>query len=370
MTVPNIEQFYKHPYVLHQEWDDLIIFNYSHECTYDRAWDDVTLQARGIIFNKITGELVSRPWKKFFNFSEVNETSYSNLPQGPFTVTEKVDGSLGIYIRHKGQDYIATRGSFQSEQAQWGTQWFREHVKSEGMLLDYTYLFEIIYKQNKIVVDYGDFEGLVLLSCVNKETGVELPYEDVVKEAQKIGVTVVRQETGFTDINDLYTYCKGLPHTKEGFVVTFSNGLKVKMKGDQYCVIHKIVSRMTPIAFWEAWDLDTQCIPKDYLAQIPEEFRATCDDLHDMIHALHMNMSKEAMAQYEEVVAKVGTGDKKTFAITAKEQYPKLFSLIMSQYNQKPQSFWKEIHKRVRPTGNELPGYVAGADRIRRIQSE
>ena len=40
----------------------------------------------------------------------------------------------------------------------------------------HTYLFEIIYKENLIVVDYGDFEGLILLHAYN-QNGYEYKYE-------------------------------------------------------------------------------------------------------------------------------------------------------------------------------------------------
>ena len=34
-----------------------------------------------------------------------------------------------------------------------------------------TYLFEIIYPENRIVVDYGDYKGLVLIDVIDNETG-------------------------------------------------------------------------------------------------------------------------------------------------------------------------------------------------------
>jgi RNA ligase len=331
----------------------------------------VTLQARGIIFNKVTGELVAFPFVKFFNLGEMPQSSIGSLPSGPFTVTEKLDGSLGISLWHKGQPYIATRGSFQSDQAQWGTRWLREHVATEAMDPRYTYLFEILYHDNKIVIDYGDFEGLVLLSCINKETGEELPYEAISLEAKKIGVTVVRRETGFTDIEQLYTYCKGLPHSKEGFVVTFSNGLKVKMKGDAYCAIHKIISQMTPLAFWDAWDLEMADVPKEFLAQIPEEFRETADQLYNQIHALHWDMYNKAALQYAELRQMYGSAPTaKDVALAARDRFKETFSCIMYIHKGQTARVWDTIHKTVRPTGNVMPSGNKGAERLNRILQE
>ncbi len=40
---------------------------------------------------------------------------------------------------------------------------------------DKTYLFEIIYPENRIVVNYGDVEELVLLAIIDNATALDLP---------------------------------------------------------------------------------------------------------------------------------------------------------------------------------------------------
>jgi len=367
----NINDFYNHPKVHKMEWEDLVIFTYSRECQYDRSWDDITMAARGIIFNKVTGELIARPFKKFFNLTETFETSFGNLPDGPFVATEKVDGSLGICFPYKDQYWIATKGSFQSVQAIWATEWLRNNVHTKVLKGGWTYLFEVVYKENKIVVDYGDFEGLVLLSAVNIHTGEECTYQQMVEEAGFLGVRPVKQEPGFSTLEELYEYCKALPATQEGFVVTFSNGLKVKIKGDTYCRIHKMISRMTPLSYWEAWDLDLKDIPKEYLAQLPEEFRDVSDALYQQIYDMHWEPFKRIVQLYEGMKALLGPGaNKKTWAMRTKELHPQEFSSIMGLHNGKEGQVWWGLHKNVRPTWNILPQGVAGTDRIKRILSD
>ena len=81
---------------------------------------------------------------------------------------------------------IASRGSFISEQAEWANNFFffndelQQHVEN-SFKDEYTYLVEIVYKSNRIVVDYGDYEGLILLSAIETLTGVELPYDELLK---------------------------------------------------------------------------------------------------------------------------------------------------------------------------------------------
>ena len=97
---------------------DLWIWNYTAKCQYGRNWTEETMMARGLITNK-EGEIVSRPFKKFFNVAEHDgeDSKLPPLPDEPFKVYEKLDGSLGISYFIDGKVFIATRGSFVSEQA-------------------------------------------------------------------------------------------------------------------------------------------------------------------------------------------------------------------------------------------------------------
>jgi RNA ligase len=49
----------------------LIGFKYSLQTVYDHAWDEITLQYRGIVFEKSTGAIVAHPFHKFFNAEEI-----------------------------------------------------------------------------------------------------------------------------------------------------------------------------------------------------------------------------------------------------------------------------------------------------------
>ncbi|HRF99146.1 MAG TPA: hypothetical protein PLZ51_28235, partial [Aggregatilineales bacterium] len=74
----------------------------------------------------------------------------------------KMDGSLGILYRWQGAYYIATRGNFDSDQAIWATIFLRTHYDLHNLADEYTLLFEIIYPDNRIVVNYGQRQDLVL----------------------------------------------------------------------------------------------------------------------------------------------------------------------------------------------------------------
>jgi len=68
----------------------LTIWNYSQTTQYEGKWDEVTLQCRGLVTDT-DGNVVARPFKKFFNMEEEKHTETEE-----YEVYEKMDGSLGI----------------------------------------------------------------------------------------------------------------------------------------------------------------------------------------------------------------------------------------------------------------------------------
>src|SRR5690349_7854618 len=99
--------------------DDLVLFNYTALAQYNERWNWFELNSRGLILNTKTGEVVALPFPKFFNWGEGGRTTTAAIQ----SITEKIDGSLGILYRANGEFRIATRGAFHSEQAVWATRY-------------------------------------------------------------------------------------------------------------------------------------------------------------------------------------------------------------------------------------------------------
>jgi len=109
---------------------DLYIYNYTATVQYGRLWDDVTMLCRGLIIDG-AGNIVARPFPKFFNLEEHRQEGMPAVPNESFDVFEKMDGSLGIaYVTPDGYWSIATRGSFTSPQA----------IRAQKMLESFTRL--------------------------------------------------------------------------------------------------------------------------------------------------------------------------------------------------------------------------------------
>lgn len=161
----------------------LTVFNYTDKVQWEGLWDEITLMCRGLIVDDF-GNIIARPFKKFFNLSE-GRTKITD----EYKIFEKHDGSLGILFHYQGEWIMASRGSFTSEQAVKGRQLLDEVCNYELLDKECTYCFEIIYPANRVVVNYGDWEGVVLLAVFNTQTGEEKsPYEYDLLTAQSFGL--------------------------------------------------------------------------------------------------------------------------------------------------------------------------------------
>jgi len=360
----NIQDYLNHSKISFNESGDLVLFSYTRECQWERVWDPIILSARGLIFDKVTGELIFRCMKKFFNLSEMPETQFQNLPDLPFTVTRKLDGILGLMYQHRGETYVSTRGSLTSTYAYWATDWVRANVNINNINPNLSYHFEILYKGGRIVIDYGDNERLVLICAIETKTGRELSYSELKTEGERLDVEVVDIiEAG--SIGALYEIAKTLDATEEGFVVTFSNGLKVKIKGSEYCRIHKAISKITPLDFWRNWEWDNSLNPpgvsKEFLSTIPEEFREETERIKNSVNEFHLSLFSIAKAKYDHLFSSVGGpfSDKKSFALYVLRYHKKDASILLG-YSQALETgswggFWRNIHSKARPTMNVLP---------------
>ena len=134
----------------------LVGFKYSVQCELENAWNKVNKWARGIVFDH-AGNLVALSFPKFFNLGQTHESLMCNLPNEPFETFIKEDGSLILLYKYNGEFVTSTTGAFHSEQAVWAANWLRTNEQEflDKMPDNTTYLFEGIYPENRIVVDYG-----------------------------------------------------------------------------------------------------------------------------------------------------------------------------------------------------------------------
>lgn len=306
---------------------DLWIYNYTVATQYEQFWNEITLQCRGLILDG-TGNIVARPFSKFFNLGEREDET---IPNESFEVFEKMDGSLGVLYWVGDEPRIATKGSFVSEQAIRATEILQQkYASSIGKLAkSNSYIFEIIYPENRIVVDYGEQEELVLLGITETESGKELPLVD-------IGFPIVKKYNGIQDIGKL----KDLEEkNREGFVIRFQNGLRLKVKFDEYQRIHRIVTQISSYDIWE-WLRDGRQL-QELLEDVPDEFYDWVRKIERDLKNDFSNIEIQTKKALETILQKHETEQKVAEAILA-ETYPKVLFAMKNGKNHEP-IIWKRI---------------------------
>ncbi|MEO8535136.1 MAG: RNA ligase [Flavobacterium sp.] len=237
---------------------NLYIYNYTQNAQFERIWNDVTLSCRGLILDG-DFNVVARPFVKFFNLGEFENQT---LPSASFEVYDKMDGSMGILYWIGDIPFIASRGSFASDQSDKANEMLHGKYKESWSLLDKnkTYLFEIIYPQNRIVLDYGVSEELVLLAVIDTQSGAEFSLQD-------IGFPIVEKYDGIKDIRTLSALNTD---NKEGFVIKYANNFRVKIKFEEYLRLHRIITQVSNLNIWEY--LKTSQPMEEVLERVPDEF--------------------------------------------------------------------------------------------------
>jgi RNA ligase len=365
---------------------DLTIWNYSPKVQYERLWDDITMQCRGLVTNS-QGKVIARPFKKFFNYEEHKP---EDIPNEYFEVYEKMDGSLGILFYYeyelseegrynlwfnnnyetgmerffdpnnlpdygnpyyeptpktKGEWVMATRGSFTSEQSVKGRK-LLERYDYNRLHTDYTYLFEIIYPENRIVCVY-DFEDLVLLGMVHTESGDEVNIRNTNNEDIRLNNMI--ENLGFRVVTLYKTWGEGfdilkeeISKDREGYVIRFKNGFRMKIKGDEYVRLHRI---LTNISNRDIWEYLKDGKPMDeILDKVPDEFyswvRGTKNDL-----IAQFNMLEEEYQWIFKVINRVpGIENRAVFAEYAKKyKHPNLLFNMLDGRDYS-QHIWKLLY--------------------------
>lgn len=240
---------------------DLRILNYTSKAQFDRMWNAVTRTCRGLIVDA-DDRIVARPFGKFFNVGEHN----GPLPGGPVTVSDKLDGSLGILYPAAEGYAVATRGSFVSDQADHATKVFTERYADQfDPDPQLTYLFEVIYPANRIVVDYGRTDDLVLLGAVDIASGISRPLGQVAGHWPGPVADVLPHSS-------LEEALAAEPRPNaEGLVVHFHDqDLRLKLKQDDYVRLHRLMTGVSERRVWEALSSGEDLAA--WLDNVPDEF--------------------------------------------------------------------------------------------------
>ncbi|MFE9561844.1 RNA ligase [Streptomyces sp. NPDC006487] len=253
----------------------LSLYTYTRTAQYEQVWNEVTTVCRGLVADDVSGEVVALPLPKFFNVGEheAGRPYAPALPDEPFEVYDKVDGSLGVLFHYAGKWRAASKGSFTSTQAVWAQRRL-DGRDTSALVPGTTYLAEILYPQNRIVVDYGDRRDLVLLAAYGAD-GTEVPLAEAAAHWEGIGsVVTVWPAMPLGELLALTgssTLPGGAPATgtdAEGFVLRFASGVRAKAKIAEYVRLHKVLTGVTERDIWRGHGIQRFAgLPLKQLAQ-------------------------------------------------------------------------------------------------------
>jgi RNA ligase len=295
------------------------------------------MSCRGLIVDQ-KGTILGRSMKKFKNYEE-HDPSEIDMSQ-EFEIFDKVDGSLIIvfYYEPRMEWIVASRGSFISEQSIEAKKMINSNVYNK-LDKNYTYLFEILYKNNRIVVDYGNREELVLLSTIETNTGFELPYSEMNIEYSKYFTIVKKYDIkNVKNLNELKLLEED---NREGFVIRFANGFRVKVKFAEYVRLHGIITNVSNLTVWEHMKDNYEF--DELLDRVPDEFYDWLQRTVIKLQAEFNEIERLTLKEFVRIYHINEITDRALFAEIAK--LSDLRSILFKLYDRRPYAdiIWKMI---------------------------
>lgn len=250
----------------HEDWRDILkdeykivikeeyplaIFNYGIDCDFA---DPIVQEARGIIINLETLNVVCWPFRKFGNYNEIYA---DKIDWNTARVQDKIDGSIiKLWWDNTARKWqFSTNGTINAETAlanQMTQETFLDVIKKADnyneivlrladLSKDHTFIFELVSPETQVVVKYpvshlyhigtrNNISGME----INSDIGIEKPKEYFLKSLDDC----------LSAAYDLNKSDDGLIHDvkKEGFVVVDDNWNRIKIKSPDYLMLHRMSS--------------------------------------------------------------------------------------------------------------------------------
>lgn len=218
--------------------------------THENWVNSVLRECRGMIFDNVTGRILSRRLHKFFNHGEKPDITVLDLDKPHFTM-EKLDGSMITPIWLDGHCRWGTKMGITDLAMRVETWIMQQRVKSsphgdyEGLAfecasLNMTPIFEWLSadREDQIVVQHKE-ANLVLLHIRNNVTGDYVSRNTIRVFGEAYNVPVVKHtEAPLTNVDEFIEYLRTQEGT-EGVVIMWEDGHMVKVKTDWYAALHR-----------------------------------------------------------------------------------------------------------------------------------
>ena len=319
----------------------LLVWNYTPRVAYENVFGDYPLlrKCRGLITD-LEGNVKLTGYTKFLNWEQHQP---SELPLGSknYTIETKLDGSLLIVGRVDGQIVYSTRGSFYSDQAILGAKLFKTLYNEDWIEEGYSYLFELIGPSNRIVNFYPE-DDLILHGLIDTQTGLD---SNTVYPFKKVETHEVE---GALFGDELYKTLSALnTPNAEGFVLKVKEpGVPtwmVKIKFQDYCNLHRIVTGMSSTHVWE-YMRDNKSFD-EILEICPDEFNNWLKEVKMKLESDFSEIESEAKIALD-VIKLLPT--RKEQALELLKTYPKVSAIVFKMLS--GEDYADLIWRQIKPT--------------------
>ena len=307
----------------------------EEDITLDDIWNMYNgfyLECRSIVLDLRREEIVILPFKKFRNLNECEENLLENVKEEidkakNIEISNKLDGSMQCARYYAGKIIMSGSQAIDPEKSWRLEDGYRMLAENENCcemvkyLLNTTFIFEYISLRDAHVVKYRkEDEGLYLVGMRDIATGKQHSYKAVQAVAKKFDVkcTEVFDKT-LDEVMEDVKHIKS--EDQEGFVLNIihedDSARLIKIKGDDYVHIHKILSKLSSINLIIRAIAD-ECVD-DLRSKVPAAYKSRVDILE--------KIARDFVTKQERIVNEyyynAPKSDKKTFMIWVEKNVPR-----------------------------------------------
>jgi RNA ligase len=339
------------------ESDDMLLLKYN-QCVFNTGWHNLAKECRGKVLNKNTFEIISYPFDKFFNLGEVDETNEIKIKEyiskaRKVYVADKKDGSTIIVSNHKGNRTITTNGGFDNIQIELAKKIFEEKYNKfyNSIPEGFTYIFELIHPDNRIVVDYGDEEKLCLLAVRDLSNFKLLLYEDLIKIAEEYELDLVESED-FKSLDEMVALAREMKDAnKEGWVLRLVGDdfdIIFKLKLQEYFLLHR---SMCEISLKKVYSLIQSGGINNLLDTVDDNKKIEILEMIEEINICRTNIKNQIVTATDDVLLRNNTTreevlkDKEMFVKVITNAFKHPFGSFIVNYLKNPEGLDYSISK-------------------------
>ena len=221
--------------------EGFIMFSYGIDADFHI---DIVRECRGIILDETDGY---RPvCVPFFKFGNYGEPYADDIDWNTARVLEKIDGSLIKLWNYKGAWRVSTNNTINAESAKtnnndntflnvFNEAWAHTGKQFGELNPEYTYMFELVSPQTRVVVPYAETK-LYHIGTRDNSSLQELHIDIGVEKPKEYSISTIEA---------CVEAAKNLDRYHEGFIVVDSRWRRIKLKSPIYVAIHHILNNIS-----------------------------------------------------------------------------------------------------------------------------